>query len=118
MKTIKNKTAFRLLYNIVCIIPIKKHGVYDVTDPTYFEKGEIKFQYDENDYIFKFFDSTWGIEISIIQNTPLGIKKIASFYLDEEGILLRQKGFCGCLLILAKTFPEVLHPNFISKREQ
>jgi hypothetical protein len=117
MRIIKHLSAFRLLINVINNIPISEKGTYDKADTTQYEKGTMVFMYNEEEYIISFYDCTWGIEISISKKETL-LKRIASFYVDSDGIVLRQKGFCGCLQMLSNVFPETLRPDFISLRER
>lgn len=110
MKTIQHPSFVRLLNNIVNEIPTKVSGTYNTTDPTAFEKGEMKFEYKGKRFLITFWDCTWGIEITIykreIKNIEVDLsdinvnsipdwafseKEIAGFYINRNSRFNEEK---------------------------
>lgn len=134
MKEIINNSVSRFLNNVIDNIPVKKSGTYNRQDPTHFEKGDSEFTYKGVSYLVSFNNCGWGIDLTISKYSYPDLKwgkiDICEIYLTTERnfidgkwknvdiIIPRQKGFKGCLKLLALGFPEILKPGFKSLREQ
>lgn len=70
-------SAVRLIEEIIDRIPKIKSGTYNLADPTYYEKGEWRYE----DLYFRYHDSTWGIELTIWHMSE---GNLASIYLDRD----------------------------------